>query len=152
MASPTTSIVLGLIAGTTVGIAAGVGGFTFLYADGAAYLTNDPAACANCHIMRDEYEGWAKGPHHAVAGCNDCHTPQSFVPKYLAKALNGYHHSRAFTLGDFHEPIQIGPRNRAVTEAACRNCHGDLANAIEGQHGGEETACLRCHSSVGHLR
>lgn len=153
MATPKTTLVLGLVAGAAVGIAGGVGGFTFLYANGASYLTNDPAACANCHIMRSEFEGWQKGSHHNVATCNDCHTPPGLVGKYMAKALNGYHHSRAFTLGDFHEPIQIGPRNRAVTEEACRYCHGELASAIEGPHaGGGELSCMRCHSSVGHLR
>ncbi|MBI5544839.1 MAG: cytochrome c nitrite reductase small subunit [Deltaproteobacteria bacterium] len=147
-----TTMALAALAGV-VGITAGVGGFTFLYADGAAYLTDDPAACNNCHVMREEYEGWSKGPHHQAAVCNDCHTPTGFFAKYLAKALNGYHHSRAFTLGDFHEPIRIGERNRAVTEAQCRRCHGELASMIEGPHaGGEATSCLRCHSSVGHLR
>ena len=134
------------------GIAAGVGGFTFVYARGASYLTNDPRACANCHVMDDWYGAWTKSSHHAVAVCNDCHTPPGLVRKYWVKARNGYHHSTAFTFGGFHEPIQISSANRAVTEEACRNCHGELASAIEGPHaGGAETSCVRCHDSVGHL-
>jgi len=141
----------GVVASAVLGVAAGVGGFTFLYAGGASYLTDDPAACANCHVMRDVHEGWRKGPHHAAATCNDCHTPHGFFSKYLAKAQNGYHHSVAFTSGRFHEPIQIGTRNRAVTERQCRRCHGELASSIEGPHaGGEALSCLRCHRSVGH--
>jgi hypothetical protein len=35
-----------------VGVAFGLGAFTFVYARGASYLTNDPAACANCHTRR----------------------------------------------------------------------------------------------------
>jgi len=31
-----------------VGAACGVGGYAFIYARGASYLTDDPAACANC--------------------------------------------------------------------------------------------------------
>ena len=102
--------------------------------------------------MRDEYEGWRKSSHHAVAVCNDCHTPSGFFGKYLAKAENGYHHSLAFTSGNFHEPIAIKERNRAVTETQCRSCHGELTSAIEGPHaGGEALHCLACHASVGHM-
>lgn len=135
------------------GIAAGLGGYTFVYAKGASYLTNDPAACANCHVMRDHYDAWAKSSHHAVAGCNDCHTPHTFVGKYWTKAVNGYHHSLAFTTGRFHEPIRITPRNHAITEAACRHCHQDVVHAIDTVRGQDEAmSCVRCHASVGHLR
>ena len=41
----------GLIAAVVIGIAIGLGSYTFVYARGYSYLTNDPAACANCHIM-----------------------------------------------------------------------------------------------------
>ena len=57
------------------GLAVGIGGYTFVYARGASYLTNDPAACANCHIMREQYDGWTAGSHRAAAACNYCHTP-----------------------------------------------------------------------------
>ena len=36
----------------------GIGAYTFVYARGASYLTNDPAACVNCHVMREPYDGW----------------------------------------------------------------------------------------------
>jgi nitrite reductase (cytochrome c-552) len=35
-----------------VGVAAGVGGYTFRYAEGLSYFKTDPKACANCHIMQ----------------------------------------------------------------------------------------------------
>jgi cytochrome c nitrite reductase small subunit len=140
-------------ASAAAGVAAGMGSFTFFYAHGSSYLTNDPRACANCHVMQTYYDGWRKSSHHAAAVCNDCHVPHVFWGKYLTKALNGYHHSRAFTLGGFHEPIQIKERSRAVVEAECRHCHGELAAAIDGPHGrGEPIACLGCHRSVGHLQ
>ena len=60
--------------GLLIGIGAGVGSYTFIYAKGYSYLTNDPAACANCHVMNDYYAAWLKGPHRSVAACNDCHT------------------------------------------------------------------------------
>jgi cytochrome c nitrite reductase small subunit len=141
-----------LVASIGAGLLAGVGGFTFVYADGASYLTDDPTACRNCHVMQGQYDGWRKSSHHAAAVCNDCHVPSDFFGKYLTKALNGYHHSRAFTLGDCPEPIRIKERNRGVTEAQCRVCHGDLAALIEGPSGVEHPLdCLRCHASVGHL-
>ncbi|HSQ68820.1 MAG TPA: NapC/NirT family cytochrome c, partial [Steroidobacteraceae bacterium] len=89
------------------GILLGIGGYTFLYAGGFSYLSSDPEACMNCHIMRPQFDSWQKGSHHAVAKCVDCHLPHDFVGKYLAKSENGYHHSKGFTLQDFHEPIMI---------------------------------------------
>jgi cytochrome c nitrite reductase small subunit len=138
--------------GATVGLALGVGVFTFGYAKGYSYLTNDPAACANCHIMQEQYAGWIKSSHRQAATCNDCHTPAALVPKYLTKAQNGFWHSFYFTTGRFPDPIQITPRNVAVTEQACRKCHAEIVEAIEDPHRpGMETSCIRCHNSVGHM-
>lgn len=75
-----------------VGAALGVGGTTFRYAEGLSYLSTDPAACANCHIMQPQYDSWQKASHHTVATCVDCHLPHDFIGKYYAKAENGYHH------------------------------------------------------------
>ena len=145
---------LSLGVSVAIGIAVGIGGFTFAYAKGASYMTDDPAACANCHVMNEQYSGWLKSSHHTMAVCNDCHTPQGFVGKYTSKALNGWHHSVAFTSGDFHEPIQIGPRNRAVTEQRCRTCHQPIVQAIDSHTTGsdKELSCIRCHGDVGHGR
>jgi cytochrome c nitrite reductase small subunit len=134
-----------------LGAAVGFGAYTFVYAKGGSYMTNDPAACANCHVMNEQYDGWLKSSHHTVAVCNDCHTPHDFFGKYFTKALNGYHHSVAFTSGDFHEPIRIGPRNAQITEDACRSCHRELTSQIDtGHHGGDAMSCVRCHRNVGH--
>jgi len=132
-------------AAAAVGVAVGLGAVTLGYADALAYLSDDPRACANCHIMNEQYTGWLKGPHHAVATCNDCHVPHDFFGKYLSKALNGFHHSSAFTLQNFHEPIQITPRNAAALQDACLHCHGDFVHEIRG-----ETNCARCHRGVAH--
>ncbi len=137
---------LGVSAAVAIGAAIGIGLFTFVYAKGASYLGNDPASCANCHVMREHYSAWRKSSHHAVAVCNDCHAPPSGLAKYWVKAVNGYHHSYAFTTGDFHEPITITQRNREVTEAQCRRCHGDIVAMM----GTAPVSCIRCHDSVGH--
>jgi cytochrome c nitrite reductase small subunit len=142
--------VVPLVTAAAIGVAVGVGGYTFVYAKGASYLTNDPAACANCHVMGPWYDGWRKSSHHAVAVCNDCHTPADFVGKYMTKSSNGWHHSVAFSSGDFHEPIRARPVNAAIVEENCRRCHGDLAAAVDGH--GEAMPCVRCHDSVGHMR
>ncbi len=141
-----------VVLGTLAGIGLGVGSYTFIYAKGFSYMRDDSQVCANCHIMQDHYDAWAKGSHHAVAVCNDCHTPHSLIPKYYTKALNGYHHSLAFTTGNFHEPIQATEFNRAIAEANCRYCHQDIVHQIDyGGGNGEPLECIRCHRYVGHM-
>jgi cytochrome c nitrite reductase small subunit len=147
-----------IIAALLLGAALGVAGFTFVYARGASYLTNDPAACANCHIMQEHFSGWIKSSHRSAATCNDCHTPHtSLVAKYTTKATNGFWHSLGFTTGRFPDPLRIKPRNHRITEHACRYCHAEITDAIE--HGTgvgpearaeQEISCVRCHRYVGH--
>lgn len=134
------------------GALAGAGGYTFYDAKGLSYLSDDPRACVNCHVMRDVYDGWERGPHHAVAVCNDCHTPASPFRKYLVKASNGWHHSKAFTLQNWHEPIRIRASNARVLQDNCLRCHGGFLEEIA-PHGvvpGDDINCIRCHRGVGH--
>jgi cytochrome c nitrite reductase small subunit len=143
---------LALVAAVLAGVLVGIGGYTFAYARGYSYLTNDPAACANCHVMRDHFAAWARSSHAAVAVCNDCHTPHDLIPKYLVKAQNGFWHSFYFTTGRYPDPLRITERNRAVTEQACRSCHAELTESIEPMHSSAPaTACIRCHETVGHI-
>jgi cytochrome c nitrite reductase small subunit len=147
----TSLVALGLV----LGAAAGLGGYTFIYAQGASYMTNNPDACVNCHVMREQYDGWVKSSHRAVAVCNDCHTPPGHIAKYMTKAQNGFWHSFAFTTGRFPDEIYITSRNERVTERACRKCHDRIVQEIDGPHA-EKTAkdqlsCVKCHRSVGHL-
>jgi cytochrome c nitrite reductase small subunit len=130
------------------GVAAGVGATTFVYARGSSYLTDDPSACANCHVMQAHYDAWRKGPHHQAAVCNDCHVPAGAY-RWVAKLGNGWRHSAAFTTGDYPDAILLRPAGRKVVEDRCRACHADLVASMEG---GGEVSCLRCHDSVGHLR
>jgi cytochrome c nitrite reductase small subunit len=143
-----------LIVAVTIGLAAGIGSYTFVYARGYSYLTNDPQACANCHIMRGHYDAWTRASHRAVAVCNDCHTPTGLIPKYLTKAQNGFWHSFYFTTGRFPDPIQITPRNHNITEMACRKCHTAITAAIDPAHSGSPEGglqCTKCHNDVGHI-
>lgn len=143
---------LPLVVACLIGTLTAVGGYAFIYAKGYSYLTNDPAACANCHVMEDHYRAWMKSSHRAAAVCNDCHTPPGLVPKYITKAINGFNHSLAFTTGRFPETLRITARNVDVTEKACRKCHAGIVDAIEGPHPeSDRLSCIRCHSTVGHL-
>jgi cytochrome c nitrite reductase small subunit len=146
-------IALAFAVAIVAGSAAGLGGYTFVYAKGASYLTNDPAACANCHVMDDYHAAWLKGSHRAAATCNDCHTPEGLIPKYAVKASNGFWHSFRFTTGDFPDRIRMRPSNVEVVDAACVKCHADIASDLR-LHGEVEPgqACVRCHSQVGHAR
>jgi cytochrome c nitrite reductase small subunit len=134
------------------GVGLGLGLFTFQHAEGLSYLSTDPAACANCHIMQSQYESWQKSSHHNVAKCVDCHLPHDFIGKYVAKAENGWHHSKGFTLQDFHEPIMIKPKNAAILQRNCIACHGDITHdLLEGVNGApDEVQCVHCHAGVGH--
>jgi cytochrome c nitrite reductase small subunit len=140
-----------VVAGAAIGLAAGAGVFTFVYAKGASYLSNDPRACANCHVMRDQYDGWARSTHRAAATCNDCHTPHDPIGKYTTKARNGFWHSFYFTTGGFPEPIRIKGRNREVVEHNCRGCHQALVAMMSAGHPeAHDLSCVRCHGTVGH--
>ena len=136
-----------------LGVALGLGIYTFAYAKGWSYMTNDPKACANCHVMNDQYDGWLKASHRSVATCNDCHTPHNFVGKYYTKAKNGFWHSFYFTTGAFPEPIRATASSRRITEAACRSCHEPIVQAMgtPAHAGSRDISCIRCHGSVGHM-
>jgi len=149
--------------GALLGAALGIGITTFNYASGLSYLSNDPAACVNCHIMRDEYDAWRKGPHHAFATCNDCHVPPHFPQKYVAKALNGYHHSTGFTFQPsrpdspgaklvFEEPIRIKAKNSQILQDNCLRCHGAFVHdVVRGSTFADDAIrCVHCHRGAGH--
>jgi cytochrome c nitrite reductase small subunit len=141
------------VAAILVGLTIGIGGYTFVYARGYSYLTNDPAACANCHVMRNHFSAWTRSSHRSVAVCNDCHTPPGLVPKYITKAQNGFWHSFYFTTGNYPDPLRMTARNHAVTERACRKCHAEVTASIDphADTGRRGLSCTACHNEVGHI-
>lgn len=139
-----------LVAALLMGALVGVGSYTFFYAGGASYFGTDPASCANCHIMQPHYDSWVKSSHTSVATCVDCHLPHSLVPKYIAKADNGWRHAWAFTFQNFHEPIQMIDRNKRTLQANCIECHGDFVHNMVAIDPSDTPSCVRCHASVGH--
>lgn len=143
---------LAVVVAAVVGLALGVGGFTFVYARGTSYLTNDPTTCINCHVMGPEHARWVTSSHHAVAVCNDCHAPHDIVGKYVTKASNGVRHALAFTTGRFPDSIQLKPASRQLTNGACTSCHRNLVEMIMPASARESdgTDCVGCHRVVGH--
>ncbi len=135
-----------------MGVAIGAGTSTFMLAEGTAYLSDRPEACVNCHVMKSQFHSWERGRHHAHATCNDCHVPNDLLGKWLAKSSNGWHHSSAFTTGDYPETIRIKPNNLAIVEANCVRCHGALFHHTTSQHAQsvQSDGCTRCHSGVAH--
>jgi cytochrome c nitrite reductase small subunit len=132
------------------GIAFGLGLFTFFYAKGFSYLSNDPAACVNCHIMREQFEGWSHSSHKEVATCNDCHTPHRFPDKWVIKGVNGWNHSVAFTTGNFPEPIMIRGFNARIAQENCVECHATTVAEMHLYVSPQELHCVSCHGNVGH--
>lgn len=138
--------VIALFAGLTIGVAV----FTFHYAEGGSYFENDPRACMNCHAMRDHFDRWNQSSHRNVATCNDCHAPQGLIGKLAVKAANGFAHSWAFTMDNYHEPIAIKPWNKSIAANACLNCHADFLNENLRHAEAPGQSCLQCHQQVGH--
>jgi cytochrome c nitrite reductase small subunit len=143
--------VLAVTAVALIGAALGLGAFTFIYGEGAAYLSDDPRACVNCHIMSEQFASWGQSSHSRVAVCNDCHLPNPAVPRWATKADNGMFHSVAFTFDRFHEPIRIKPRNRRVVQRNCVACHLDMVHELlPTTVTGDAIQCYQCHVDVGH--
>ena len=141
-----------VLVASALGVFGGLTVFTFGYGEGYAYLGNAPESCANCHVMQEAFDSWQKSSHHAVAVCNDCHTPHhNLLAKYITKADNGFFHSLAFTTGNFKDPIQIKERNSRIVQAACVDCHQQLVHPmLPAESGGDMLACVHCHAGVGH--
>lgn len=142
----------GILIGALIGTALGTCAYTFVYAKGYSYLVDNPNACANCHVMEEQFSGWIKSSHRKVATCNDCHTPHALIPKYYVKAENGFWHAFYFTTGTYPDHIRARPVSQRVTENACRRCHADIVADMAPMHSNPpELSCIQCHRDVGHL-
>jgi cytochrome c nitrite reductase small subunit len=143
---------IGFVLAIMIGSLFGLGGYTFKYGEGLSYFSKDPAACVNCHIMQPQFDSWQKASHHTVATCVDCHLPHDFVGKYMAKAENGYLHSKGFTLQDFPEPIVIRDKAARILQDNCISCHEDFLHELlnDSTTPANEVQCVHCHRTVGH--
>lgn len=133
------------------GVVIGHMAFTFVYAKGFSYLSDNPAACKNCHVMNQVYESWASSSHHNWATCNDCHVPHSFVQKWAMKASSGFHHGYAFTFKDNPVAFSATPKTKQIVQNNCTSCHKDYAaHAISVAPNDTSLSCVSCHRQAGH--
>ena len=153
-AGPLASSILLVLAALAIGIMIGLAVYTFVFARGASYLSSDPNACINCHVMNEQYDSWIVGPHQSAAVCADCHLPHdNIVAKYAVKAENGFMHGLKFTTGWYPENIEARQISLDVTNRACLYCHADLTDDIRHPQPYADDAifdCIRCHSGIGH--
>lgn len=123
-----------------------------------AYLSDDPKACINCHVMFPQYETWLHSSHREKAACNDCHVPhESAIKKYFFKAEDGLRHATIYTLRKEPQVIRMHESGRRAVQSNCIRCHGELLEEVSLIHGdyaryasGDGTLCWQCHREVSH--
>ncbi|MBL8086955.1 MAG: cytochrome c nitrite reductase small subunit [Chthonomonas sp.] len=118
----------------------------------ASYLSDDPEACINCHIMTPQYASWQHSSHARVASCNDCHVPHdSVLRKYYFKAMDGGRHSAMFTLRMEPQVIKAREESVKVIQANCMRCHTDQVHGATTEAAFSRN-CTECHREVPHGR
>ncbi|MFA6455504.1 MAG: cytochrome c nitrite reductase small subunit [Bacteroidota bacterium] len=143
-----------------VGALSGLGFLTLYVGNATSYLSDDPRACMNCHVMAPQFATWERSSHARVTVCNDCHVPHNNVfNKYLFKAMDGTRHSFMFTFRMEPQVIHIHDAGTAVVQQNCIRCHSSLTQNVkerfvtlnEQQHGGGKL-CWECHRETPHGR
>lgn len=141
-----------------IGALIGLGFYTLKLSNAASYLSDDPQACVNCHVMTPQYITWNKSSHREVASCNDCHVPHDNIfNQYYFKAKDGLYHASIFTLRAEPQVIQAKPASMEVIQNNCIRCHIDQVthprlNAFVENHTENRTgrSCWDCHKEVPH--
>lgn len=136
------------------GVVVGLGLYVARVSEAASYLSDDPRACINCHIMFPQYATWKHSSHANVANCNDCHVPHNNIAaKYFFKAKDGLRHSAMFTLRMEPQVIQAIPASRKVIQENCIRCHANvMQDAVTLGHNDLSRSCTECHREVPHGR
>ncbi len=136
------------------GILLGLTALTIHLSRAPSYLTDEPEACVNCHVMRSAYVTWRHSSHAEVAHCNDCHVPHdSFWKHWAFKAQDGLRHAAIFTLRWEPQVIRLSRGAQPVVEENCRRCHGPLIHASSLANSGlDQLRCWDCHREVPHGR
>lgn len=135
-----------------LGIITGLGFHIIYIANAVSYLSDDPRACVNCHVMNPEYSTWQKSSHGRVTVCNDCHVPHNnIISKYLFKASDGLRHSFMFTFRLEPQVIQIKQAGKDAVQQNCIRCHSQLVENIKVKHE-EGVYCYTCHRETPHGR
>lgn len=144
-----------------IGIFIGLGVYSFYISKAWSYISDDPKACVNCHIMAPQYATWNHSSHRETASCNDCHVPHdNFFRKYYFKGKDGLNHAKLFTLRKERQVIFIGEAGKSVVHENCIRCHTNLFDQTKlitktkGLYKNHNTNrhCWECHREVPHGR
>ncbi len=143
-----------------LGILSGLSVFAFRISKAHSYLSDNPEACVNCHIMAPQYATWSHSAHREVANCNDCHVPHNNVlNKYYFKAKDGLRHATIFTLRIEPQIIFIKEEGQEAVQMNCIRCHestvtdSKMITVTEEFHYSRlERKCWECHRETPHGR
>ena len=139
-----------------LGIFCGLGLFVLYISNASSYLSDEPNACINCHVMVPQYVSWERSSHKRIANCNDCHVPQdSIIKKYAFKATDGLRHATLFTFRMEDQVIRIKEAGKQVVQSNCIRCHEELFTNIKiynskKNHYNDDELCIKCHKDVPH--
>lgn len=132
----------------------------FFYALRAhSYLSDDPAACMNCHIMAPYYATWFHSSHSRHATCNDCHVPhENELRKWVFKGTDGIRHTAIFLTKGEKQVLRATPTSSQVIMNNCIRCHTQLNQELVSSgrinymmaQAGEGKSCWDCHRNVPH--
>lgn len=143
-----------------LGIFLGLFLFILHAARATSYLSDDPIACVNCHVMAPQFATWERGSHGKVTNCNDCHVPQdNFINKFLFKSGDGLRHSFMFTFRLEPQVIQIKDAGKKAVQKNCIRCHSNVIHPISIRAVSnkkiideENRYCWDCHRETPHGR
>ena len=143
-----------------LGVIVGLGCLVVYISNAFSYLSDEPQACINCHVMASEYATWQRGSHGRVTVCNDCHVPHdNIVKKYVFKAKDGLRHATYFTMRWEPQVMMMQDAGIEVVQQNCLRCHGNLldevsAGTVDGAnpHANEGLLCWQCHRQTPHGR
>ena len=143
-----------------LGVIVGLGALVVYISNASSYLSDEPEACINCHVMTSEYATWQRGSHGRVTVCNDCHVPHdNIVKKYAFKAMDGLRHATYFTFRWEPQVMIMQDAGIEVVQQNCIRCHGNLledvrAGAVSGTgpHAVATLLCWKCHRQTPHGR
>jgi cytochrome c nitrite reductase small subunit len=129
-------------------LVAGLGIATARASNATSYLSDDPATCLNCHVMRNAFSTWRHGSHGRVTVCNDCHVPHTNpVAKMAFKGADGMRHSYVFTLHGEPQTLRMNPGAVPVVQGNCLRCHANQFLMIRLAATGERR-CWDCHENI----
>lgn len=153
---------LKLSAVITLLVAVSLGSYVAYESKAHSYLSSDPKACINCHVMNTQYATWQHSSHAQTATCIECHLPtEGFFRKYMAKARDGFNHSFAFTFNTYDQAIRVSENGARRIQENCVRCHSALVSTFiqsgvtRGQSHIEiksQRTCWSCHIDVPHGR